>query len=355
MSSIPSARGVDHIAFTVPHLGDAIAFFCDVLGGELVYELEPVQDPCGQWMRQQCGVHERAVARVAMLRLGPVTNVELFEYQTPDEQAPPPRNGDWGSYHLAFYVADMDAAVSYLERLEGVRLLGEPGCMPVGTDAGNHFVYFETPIGLFMEICHAPTGLSHEVHAAARRFGPCGEWYPPHKGIPTARNVDHLGLTVPYLPTAERFFCERLGAQFVHRLDAVWLDADFMARLGVPAAGVVQQSLLRLGPTSNIALFQFEVPGQRQLPVSHSDYGGHHIAFAVSDVDEAAVYLNSLREMQPLGTPQTEEKGPIAGTRWQYFRTSWGLHVEVIDMPPGVPLCRPATAARFEFGAAVPG
>jgi hypothetical protein len=27
MSSIPSAHGIDHVAFTVPHLGDAVAFF----------------------------------------------------------------------------------------------------------------------------------------------------------------------------------------------------------------------------------------------------------------------------------------------------------------------------------------
>jgi catechol 2,3-dioxygenase-like lactoylglutathione lyase family enzyme len=355
MSSIPSAHGVDHLAFTVPHLGDAIAFFCDVLGAELVYELAPVQDSRGQWMRRQLDVHERAVARIAMLRVGPVTNVELFEYQIPQEQAPPPRNGDWGSHHLGFYVADMDAAVSYLERIEGVHLRGEPVRMPGGPDARDLFVYFDTPVGLLMEIHHSPTGVPPEAQAGARRFGPCPEWHPPRQGIPTARNVDHLGLTVPYLPAAERLFCEHLGAEVVHRLDAMWLEADFMDRLGVPAAGVVQQSLLRLGPTSNIALFQFEVPGQRQRSPAHSDHGGHHIAFAVSDVDEAAGYLNSLREMKPLGTPQAEREGPIAGTRWQYFRTSWGLHVEIIDMPPGVPLDRPAAAARFEFDAAVPG
>lgn len=355
MGSIPSAHGVDHLAFTVPHLGDAVTFFCDALGAELVYELEPIHDPCGPWMRRYLGVHERAVVRVGMLRLGPVTNVELLEYQTPGEQAPPPRNGDWGSHHLGFYVGDMDAALSYLECLEGVHLLGEPVCMPDGPNARDRFVYFETPIGLLMQVHHVPTGLPHEVQADVRRFGPCDTWHPSHKGIPTARTVDHIGLTVPDLPTAERFFCGVLGAELVYRLDPMWLDASFMAQLAVPAAGVVQQSLLRLGPTTDIELFQFEVPGQRQLPPSNSDHGGHHIAFAVSDVDGAAGYLSSLRGIEPLGTPQTEKEGAIAGTRWQYFRTSWGLHVEIIDMPQGVPLDRPATAARFEVGAAVLG
>ncbi len=349
MNSIPSAHGVDHLAFTVPHLGDAVTFFCDALGGELVYQLKPVYDPRGTWMRQQLGVHERAIARIAMLRLGPVTNIELFEYRTPEKPSSRPRNSDWGSNHLGFYVADMDTAVSYLERLDGVRLLGEPIVMPEGPNAGDHFVYFETPTGLLMEVHHVPEGMPYEAETDVRRFGPCAEWHPPHKGIPTARNVDHLGLTVPDLATAERFFCERLGGKLVYRLDPMWLDADFMAQLAVPAAGVVQQSLLRLGPTSNIELFQFDVPGQRQAQPRNSDPGGHHIAFAVSDVHEAAAYLNSLRDIEPLGTPQTVAEGAIAGDHWQYFRTSWGLHVEVIDMPPGVPLDSPATAARFEF------
>lgn len=351
MSSIPAAHGVDHLAFTVPHLGDAVAFFCDALGAELVYELDPVEDPAGAWMHRQLGVHERAVARIAMLRLGPVTNIELFEYQSPGEQAPAPRNGDWGSHHLGFSVEDLDAAVSYLEGLDGVHLLGEPVRMPDGPGAGDHFLYFHTPMGLLMQVQQVPAQPPREARTAADRGGP----YPSHQGIPTARDVDHLGLTVPDLPTAERFFCERLGAELVHRRDPTWLDANFMARLAVPAAGVVQYSLLRFGPTSNIQLFQFELPGQRQLPVSNSDHGGHHIAFTVSDVDGAAAYLNSLHEIEPLGMPQTDENGATAGTQWQYFRTSWGLHVEVIDMPPGVPLDRPATAARFEYGTAVLG
>lgn len=351
MSSIPSAHGVDHLAFTVPHLGDAVAFFCDALGAELVYEIEPVHDPGGQWMRRQFGVHEQAVASVAMLRLGPVTNVELFEYRVPGEPAPSPRNGDWGSHHLGFPVADLDAAVSYLRDVEGVQLLGRPG--NVGTR--RPFAYFTTPMGLLMKIHQVPSDMRHQEQEETSHFGSGAERQPPRGGIPTARAVMHFGLTVPDLPTAERFFCEHLGAELVSRHDPMWLDADSMAGLAVPAAGVVQQSLVRLGPTSDIELLQFELPGQRQLPPANSDPGGHHLAIAVSDVDKAATYLTSLREIEPLGTPHTEKNGAIAGARWQYFRTSWGLHVEIIDMPPGVPLDRPAAAARFEFGTAVAG
>lgn len=350
MSSIPSAHGVDHVGFTVPHLGDAVAFFCDGLGAELRYELDPVSDPCGPWMRRQLGVHEAAVARIAMLRLGPVTNVELFEYQIPGEPAPRLRGGDWGSHHLGFAVADIDAAVSYLEGLDGVRLLGEPACLP---DRAERFVRCETPTGLLLQVREVLARQSSE-----------GTGWPPDRGIPTTRRIEHLGLTVPDLPTAERFFREHLGAEVVSRLEPVWLDAHLMARLGVPAAGVLARSVLRLGPggagslspgsRGDVELAQFVVPGQRQLPPRNSDHSGHHLALAVEDVDETSASLGSLPEIDPLGTPQTEQAGPLAGTRWQYFRTSWGLHVKVLN-PPDTPPDSPVTATRSAHDTAVLG
>ena len=49
-SGIPGARNVDHVAFTVPDLRRAVAFFVDVLGAETIYWEGPVQDLAGDWM-----------------------------------------------------------------------------------------------------------------------------------------------------------------------------------------------------------------------------------------------------------------------------------------------------------------
>jgi catechol 2,3-dioxygenase-like lactoylglutathione lyase family enzyme len=91
---IPTATNVDHVAYTVPDLDQAVAFFVDVLGADLLYRLDDVKDDDGDWMRRQLGVHPRASAQIAMLRLGPVTNVELFEYESPDQERRIPRPGD---------------------------------------------------------------------------------------------------------------------------------------------------------------------------------------------------------------------------------------------------------------------
>ncbi|MGH8907577.1 MAG: VOC family protein [Egibacteraceae bacterium] len=170
---IPGARNVDHIAYTVPDLEEAIDFFVDVLGAELIYREGPVEDKTGDWMSRKLNVHPRASANIAMLRLGPVTNVELFEYQAPDQNRSLPRNSDHGGHHLAFYVDDVDAAAAYLRAQPGVRVLGDPETIQDGPLKGDRWVYFCAPWGMQMEVLNMPAGMPYEQQTTARRFGPC--------------------------------------------------------------------------------------------------------------------------------------------------------------------------------------
>ncbi|MFE9680330.1 VOC family protein [Streptomyces sp. NPDC006285] len=169
---IPGATNVDHVAYTVPDLEQAVAFFTEVAGAELIYREGPVQDPHGDRMHRWLGVHPGAVAHIAMLRLGPVTNLELFEYDAPDQNRTLPANSDWGGHHLAIHVTDIDAAVEYLRRQPGVQLLGEARTVPDGPIAGNRWIYFRTPWGMQMELVQASAGLPYETTTGVRRYGP---------------------------------------------------------------------------------------------------------------------------------------------------------------------------------------
>jgi catechol 2,3-dioxygenase-like lactoylglutathione lyase family enzyme len=175
-TGIPTATNVDHVAYTVPDLDQAIGFFVDVLGADLLYRLDGVKDDDGDWMQRQLGVHPRASARIAMLRLGPVTNVELFQYEAPEQNERIPRNSDYGGHHLAFYVEDVDAAAEYLRAQPGVTLLGEPQRIDDGPIAGDRWMYFRTPWGMQMEILNMPAGMPYEQDTPARRFGPSKSW-----------------------------------------------------------------------------------------------------------------------------------------------------------------------------------
>ena len=173
---IPGATALHHVAYTVPNLNQAVEFFTDVIGAKLVYVLGPVQDTEGDWMTRQLGVAADARAHIAMLRLGPVTNLELFEYTAPDQRQLLPRNSDWGGHHLAIYVTDVDAAVAYLRTQPGVQVLGEPETIIDGPIAGNRWVYFLTPWGMQMELIHLPTGAPYEQQTQTRLYQPDQPW-----------------------------------------------------------------------------------------------------------------------------------------------------------------------------------
>ncbi|MFJ2753636.1 VOC family protein [Streptomyces sp. NPDC087297] len=170
--SLPGFTNVDHHAYTVPDLDAAVDFFVEIIGAELIYREGPVEDPDGDRMQDWLGVHPRASAQIAMLRIGPVTNLELCEYTAPDQRRTPPANSDCGGQHLALHVTDIDAAAAYLGAWHGVKLMGTPRAVTEGPIAGNRWLYFRTPWGMQMELVQAAPTLPYEHTTTARRYGP---------------------------------------------------------------------------------------------------------------------------------------------------------------------------------------
>ncbi|MFF0146671.1 catechol 2,3-dioxygenase-like lactoylglutathione lyase family enzyme [Amycolatopsis sulphurea] len=173
---IPGAAAVHHVAYTVPDLGQAVEFFTEVIGAELAYTLDSVQDTEGDWMTRKLDVDAAATARVAMLRLGPVTNLELFEYTAPGQRRQLPRNSDWGGCHLAIHVEDVDVAAAYLRAQPGVRVLGSPETIADGPIEGDRWVYFVTPWGMQMELINLPGGMPYEQQTKVRLYQPDDGW-----------------------------------------------------------------------------------------------------------------------------------------------------------------------------------
>src|SRR5689334_17974794 len=101
----------------------------------------------------------------------------------------------------------------------------------------------------------------------------------PHLGLV---GTDHVGITVPDINQAIEWFEDVMGAvaplsfgpisdptgTLMHDL----LDVD-------PRAVIKQITLLRIGHSANIELFEYTAPGQRQDHPRNSDWSGHHIAF----------------------------------------------------------------------------
>ena len=169
-NGIPGMRGIDHIGFTVPDLDEAEAFLVGVLGAVPVYTL-PGKRADDDWMQVQIGVDPRTEIReIRFYRLGNGSNLEVFQYDAADGQAPQPRNSDIGGHHLALYVDDMDAARDYL-REKGVEIMGEPVASRNAAE-GQRWLYFRSPWGMQFELVSYPNGKAYESDATVVLWHP---------------------------------------------------------------------------------------------------------------------------------------------------------------------------------------
>jgi catechol 2,3-dioxygenase-like lactoylglutathione lyase family enzyme len=152
-SAMPGLRAVDHVAYTVPDLDQAVRFFVDHFGAELIFTDGPFVEDSGDGMRRRLDVDPRARCTIAMIRIGKHHNVELFEYTAPEQRTERPRNSDIGGHHLAFYVDDIDAAHAYVSGIPGVVVQEGPNSVdPAAPVAGQRWFYFQTPWGMQLEL-----------------------------------------------------------------------------------------------------------------------------------------------------------------------------------------------------------
>ncbi|WBV57829.1 VOC family protein [Chryseobacterium daecheongense] len=159
-AQIPGVLGMDHIGFNVPDLNESVTFFTDVLGFHKVYEEGHL--PLDEDAKKAFNIRQSAeITHIAMLQTGNGSNIELFEYTSPERNMKRPMNDDIGWYHFAIYTTNMDESVAYL-KAKKVRIIGTPIEHKSGPNAGLTGVYFETPWGLQIELVSYPNGLAYE-------------------------------------------------------------------------------------------------------------------------------------------------------------------------------------------------
>jgi catechol 2,3-dioxygenase-like lactoylglutathione lyase family enzyme len=174
---IPTLRAVDHVAYTVPDLDEAVAFFVDHFGAELIFRDGPFRDGEGDGMRRRLDVDPGAECTIAMIRIGKHHNVELFEYVAPQQNVELPRNSDVGGHHMGFYVDDIDAAYEYVKAIPGVVVQEGPnGVAADAPVAGQRWFYFKSPWGMQLELTTCATAGFYEGLPAANQAPPADAW-----------------------------------------------------------------------------------------------------------------------------------------------------------------------------------
>ncbi|MBZ9762093.1 VOC family protein [Mesorhizobium sp. CA8] len=156
--------------------------------------------------------------------------------------------------------------------------------------------------------------------------------------IPGMRGHDHTGITVPDMKQAVDFFTNVVGCKKAMSFGPFADDkGTFMQDLlGVDPKAVIEEiTLVRCGYGSNIELFKYTAPDQKDLTPKNSDIGGFHIAFYVDDVAAAKTYLEAKGVKTRMG-PLPVKEGPAAGQTILYFQAPWGLQLEAISYPEGM-------------------
>jgi catechol 2,3-dioxygenase-like lactoylglutathione lyase family enzyme len=149
--------------------------------------------------------------------------------------------------------------------------------------------------------------------------------------------IQHIGLTVPDMEEAVRFFGTIFGA--VTCLSTGRLDVDdvFMTRkLGVPAHTRIKDiKVLRCGKGTNLELFEYEGEPQPTPIKRNSEIGGWHIAFEVDDAVASAARLRAAG-VEVLDGPTYVDAGPMEGLTWVYLKAPWGQFLELVSIKGGM-------------------
>ncbi|WP_082653290.1 VOC family protein [Aureimonas sp. AU22] len=145
-------RRADHIGFAVAFLDEALRFWVDGLGAQLVRTGEMG----GEFLGQVTGAHGAQV-RMAIVSLADLT-IELLEYRGMDRPNLPAKPFDPGFAHLAFVVDDIDALLARIDAY-GWKAQGIPQPIASGARAGTRVIYAVGPDGATIEFMQPPASV----------------------------------------------------------------------------------------------------------------------------------------------------------------------------------------------------
>jgi len=170
---IPGLLGLDHVGLTVPDIDLARRWLHRNLGAVAPLRFGPISDPTGTLMTDLVDVHPRAVIEeINVVRCRNGSNIELFQYSSPDQDTRFAVNSSYSGHHIAIYVDDINSAVASLARRRGARKLLGPLPVTDGPAAGQSINYFGTPLGHYVELISYPRGMAYETTAEVKLWSP---------------------------------------------------------------------------------------------------------------------------------------------------------------------------------------
>lgn len=153
------------------------------------------------------------------------------------------------------------------------------------------------------------------------------------------RGVNHIGITVPDIEQATRFFAEAFGARIAY--DGLTTDdeprqgPDVERQLGLPGgATIIAQRMMQIGVGPGFEMFQL-THTDPQRAAGLADYGWGHVSLLVDDMD--AVLERARRAgAEPVDVPHPNSRHEdTPGNSSIYLRAPWGSLIELQCLPNG--------------------
>ncbi|MET0635309.1 MAG: VOC family protein [Chitinophagaceae bacterium] len=152
---------------------------------------------------------------------------------------------------------------------------------------------------------------------------------------PVISGVDHIGITVPNMDSAIRFFTDVFGFEKITEIGPFKLDDNWRKTYHVhPGLNVNRIVSMRTGTGANIELFEFNGKVGKSYPVYQDEISWHHIALYTPDIRSTVALLRS-NGVRFLSDIVVSAEGPTAGESWVYFLTPWGTQMELNSYPQG--------------------
>lgn len=143
--------------------------------------------------------------------------------------------------------------------------------------------------------------------------------------------IDHVSYTVSDIVQAIDFFVQVLGARILYRRESGTLAADIAVSFDVAPNASFRLAKLEIAGTA-LELFEYRDTGRSDAPTASSTCGGGHFALLVDDIDSAVERVGAVPGVRLLGEVSVlPDDHPLAGRRWIYFLTPFGLQIELVS------------------------
>jgi catechol 2,3-dioxygenase-like lactoylglutathione lyase family enzyme len=146
--------------------------------------------------------------------------------------------------------------------------------------------------------------------------------------------IDHVGINVPDMDQAVKFFHDMFGFTPVTQLGPFSMPAEWKKTFHIHEnADQVELKMLRAGDGSNIELFAYKPNAGSQEQPYRDDLSASHFSIYTSDIKATKAYLEAkgvkfVSDIQSGG-------GDTEGEKWVYLETPWGSTIELNSYPKG--------------------